>query len=286
MTRLALPSKFNPQAVPGWIAQLGAFLEEAEIHLVLPKDAFFTPAGTSLLASGIARRQSQGKVTSLQAEDPDCDAFRYLQRIDFFESLGVRTDERFSRLASEGRFVSLQRIEEFKKARNLAEAAAEFLERQLPKAPPSVIRGLRFVLEELGANIVQHSGSAETGFGLAQAYPEADRFELAFCDCGIGFLKSLQKNPEFSGRVANDAEAIQLAAEKGLSGVGGRTNMGMGLPLLRDLSDRLGANLWILSGSALWSRYSAVGSRRVTVVQAVSNFPGSWICLEGPIFPN
>jgi hypothetical protein len=56
-------------------------------------------------------------------------------------------------------------------ARRTADALGDVLERELPAAAPSVLRAARFVIEELGANIVQHSGVADTGFGTVRAWP-------------------------------------------------------------------------------------------------------------------
>jgi hypothetical protein len=108
---------------------------------------------------------------------------------------------------------------------------------------------------------------------------------MAFCDAGIGFLASLTRHEEFAGRIEGDADAVQLAVEKGLSSVGGRSNMGMGLGLLMDLSDRLGADLWIVSGTAMWQRRSAAREHRVSIVRAVPCYRGAWICFDAPPFP-
>ncbi len=86
-------------------------------------------------------------------------------------------------------------------------------------------------------------------------------------------------------RVQDDAEAIQLAVEKGLSSVGGRTNMGLGLGVLCDLSDRLGAELWIASGTALWHRRTAPHGLRVATTRKVPALAGAWVCLDAPAMP-
>ena len=139
----------------------------------------------------------------------------------------------------------------------------------------------RFVFEELGVNIVQHSQSSETGFGVLQSFPKT--LEIAFADRGIGFLASLQKNPELAGRVEEEGEALQLALGKGLTGTSApRRNMGMGLGLLQDFSDRLGGELWIASGSATLRRRTLAGVR-TTTVHSNSPWRGSWICLDAQL---
>jgi hypothetical protein len=151
-------------------------------------------------------------------------------------------------------------------------------------ASPTVLDDVARVLEELGANIVQHSGRPDTGFGVALADPAGRGLQFACADGGVGFKASLARNPEFEGRLADDAAAIQLAVQSGVSGVGGRTNAGRGLPMLVDLSDRLRADLWILTGEALWHRFTS-GRERRTTVAIVPPYAGAWICLDAPRLP-
>jgi hypothetical protein len=256
------------------------------LTLVLPREAFLEAAGIVLLASGISARKAAGKKTQLSPEDPQGDALRYLQGIDFFDALGVTLAESFTRQPPDSRFVPIRRIDDPRAARAAADATGDLLEKQLPTASPSVLRSARFVFEELGVNIVQHSGAPQTGFGIAQAYPEKGRFQIAFADSGVGFRSSLARNAELQGRVADDAIAIQLAVEQGLSGIGGsqRSNMGIGLSLLRELSDLVHGNLWIASGTALWHRHTVAG-RRVSSIQSIDPWDGAWVCLDAPVQP-
>ena len=139
---------------------------------------------------------------------------------------------------------------------------------------------VRFVFEELGANVVQHSEAPRTGAGSIAIDDAQHRFELAFADCGIGFLASLQKNPELAGRIADDAEALQLALTPRVSGTGAsRSNMGWGLKALVDLSDLLDGDLHIASGSAMLTRRTRAG-QRTNAIRAIPPWQGTWICLE------
>ena len=166
----------------------------------------------------------------------------------------------------------------------LARAAAEAVERSLhkrfPEISPSVLRMTRSVFEELGANVVDHTGAPETGFGWADVQLTSRRLHLAFADSGIGFSSSLQRNPELAGRVADDAEALQLALTPRVSGTGpSRKNMGWGLKTLVDLSDLLDGDLHIASGSAMLLRRTRAG-QRTNAIRAIPPWQGAWICLE------
>lgn len=248
--------KLDPGEVSQWLDRHAQWLVADNEAVTLEATSTWCPAVAVLLAALRAARRYAGRETRL-SED-------VLDRVE-----------------------TLSPINDLRSARQAAEAAADELERTLPDAAHSVVRATRFLFEELGANIVQHSGSPETGFGTLHASPgeNGGRFQMAFCDAGVGFLASLTRHDEFAGRVADDADALQLAVEKGLSSVGGRTNMGMGLGLMLDLSDRLGADLWIVSGSAMWQRKSAARGHRVSSVRTVPAYQGAWICFDGPGYP-
>ncbi len=251
-----------------------------ELSLSLPQSAFLRPAGIVLLAAGIACRQERQLRTALSPEGGIGDAYRYLQRIDFFTELGVQTSEAFQRHAAVGRFVPLRRMVDLRAAREVAEATSDCIEQQLPDVGPSPLRMARFVFEELGANVVQHSGAPRTGFGMAQAYPQDRQLEIAFADAGIGFRASLQRNPELEGRIEEDGEALQLAIGRAVSGrQPGRTNMGLGLSLLVDFADLLGGELRLASGEALLHRKTTVGIERASLIRSTAGWSGSWICL-------
>ena len=176
----------------------------------------------------------------------------------------------------------LRRIASLAVARSQADATRELLARLVPSIPPSTVRAAQFVFEELAANIVQHSGAAQTGFGMASADPTTKRIQIAFADAGIGFLASLTSNPEFAGRVADDAEAIRLALDKRV-GRGGTGNIGMGLFLLSTFADRLQGDLWIATGDALLVRRAGEGDRRIETFEKTAGWRGAFLCLDAPV---
>jgi hypothetical protein len=171
-------------------------------------------------------------------------------------------------------------IGDLRTARDLADKVADALMEAAPFLSPSIVRLARFVFEELGANVVQHSGLPETGRGFASVDPSSRELELAFADAGVGFRASLQRNPEMAGRIADDAEALQLALSPRVTGTSApRTNLGIGLKALTDFSDLLGGDMWLASGAALLHRKTTAGQRTNTV-SSIPPWQGSWICLE------
>ncbi len=168
-------------------------------------------------------------------------------------------------------------------ARRAADMVADALHARSPAFSPSVVRMVRFVFEELGANVVQHSGAPRTGLGWADVDASGKRFALAFADCGVGFRASLQRNPDLTGRIADDAEALQLALTPRISGTAStRSNMGWGLKALVDMSDLLDAELRIASGAAMLTRKTSA-AQRTNVIREIPPWQGCWIAVEATL---
>jgi len=278
---IVIPKSLWPRQFGDWTSAWDAVAESEALRVVLPAGAFVAPCIVAPLAAVIASRASRSLTTSFRIEDATSDAFRYLQRSDFFRALDVAVDEPFERHEAPS-LVALRRILDTRVARELATDLGDFLEGQLGEKSTSVLRFARFVFEELGANIVQHSRATATGFGLAQAYPTRSRFQFAFADAGVGFLASLQENPELGGRLHEDGEALQIALEPRVSKQG-PGNIGSGLSLLRDFTDRLEGDLLIASGEALLHRRTIGSGARANSVSRIAPWKGAWLCVDAPL---
>ena len=248
---LVLPANLGPSRAADWFRTWAGEARARELRLVLPEPRALGATARVLLASGLAARKQAGLQTELAGAE-----------------------------GSREVLAGLRAVGDLRRAREQADERARELERELEGVAPSPLRMVRFVFEELGANVVQHSAAAETGFGYLQALPAAQGLELAFADAGVGFLASLQRNPELAGRIEDEGEALQLALGKGVSGTSApRRNMGIGLGLLQDFADRLDGELWIASGAALLRRRTT-GGVRTSTVHVIAPWSGSWICLQ------
>ena len=271
--QLSLPRSADPAAVLAWLGTWADALAEPLVELCAPDGSpgRASPALWVALAAGAERRRGLGLPPPTL--DPALPG-------DLHVALRLREPEMAQRGAESSARASA--ITSLHRARELADATANALESVDPPLPPSVVRLARFVYEELGANVVDHSGRVETGFGIVEPQ-ESGRLQLAFAGCGVGFRESVGRNAELAARIADDAEALQLAVASEVSGTGtGRTNMGIGLAQLVRFSDLLDAELWIASGSAVLQRRSVTEGRRVNTIHAIHPWPGAWICLAAP----
>jgi hypothetical protein len=273
MVEFEIDAPLDPGSAPQWFGRWSALADVPELTFVLPKKSLhaFELVLIGALAADRRRRHLESRVDAGSTNNP-------------LAQLLIRASSASTRSAGAGGELALLRpVTDLRTARLLADVAADALSEVNPPLSPSIVRMTRFVFEELGANVIQHSGRPETGYGFVAVDPSRRRLELAFADCGTGFRASLQRNPELEGRVSDDAEALQLALSPRISGTSSpRTNMGVGLKLLVDFSDLMGGDLWLASGSAMLQRKSTAG-QRTNLIRTIAPWRGSWICLDAPL---
>lgn len=119
---------------------------------------------------------------------------------------------------------------------------------------PDAADALRYAMDEICRNVIQHSASPIGGVAIAQHFPDDHRLQVAVCDLGQGVRASLtRRNPELQ----TDMEGLRLALLPHASGAdtagpfGGEQNSGLGLFCASELAWRARGSLWITSGRAL-----------------------------------
>jgi hypothetical protein len=152
---------------------------------------------------------------------------------------------------------------------------------------------LRYVLTELGRNVLQHSWSSIGGVAIAQHFPDDQRLQIAVCDLGRGVLQSLApRHPE----LRTDMEALRLATLPHASGAepagpyGGAENAGIGLFYAREIAWRSGGSMWFCSGNALlgvrgdradlWEERDPAPDR---VYRRIEGWPGTVVVVDFPV---
>jgi anti-sigma regulatory factor (Ser/Thr protein kinase) len=113
---------------------------------------------------------------------------------------------------------------------------------------PATLRAIEIVISEIAGNCFHHASNRPGIRGLvcAQTWPNGNLAQLVMADVGVGIRTSLARNPENHPRLAT-SNAPQLATEYGVTGnpVG---HSGYGLTLARQLMERHGGNLVVVSG--------------------------------------
>ncbi|MCE9595650.1 MAG: hypothetical protein K8S98_15790 [Planctomycetes bacterium] len=275
MTEIRFAVDAEPARVVNELAGLNRVVDGAEVELRLAQSSRERSGALVALAAWFAERVAAGRSTRVEAGPAAAVPAHMLKQLEEGANIGM------SAVGSPAH--EFLRIRDARTAHILADRVVMAIETRNPDFSSSVLRMARFVFEELGVNIVDHSQSTETGFGALTYDDKSKRLELAFADRGVGFYQSLQRNSELAGRVADDGDALQLAVTQGISGSGkARSNMGVGLHQLVQFSDLLGGELWIVSGSAALHRRSAANVR-TNSIHTAGPWRGTWIALDAPV---
>jgi hypothetical protein len=187
-------------------------------------------------------------------------AFKYMQRMNFFNICGIDINESFSRHASSGRFVDIKAIG--KNHRNdtgkLSEEVADCIapdQKDLDDPEETgFYDGISYSVSELINNVIQHSKSY--GFLGAQYYKKDDLTQIVVADIGIGIMQSfIETGSPHASKASTDSKAIELALKAEVSSkthgayaVGGAENAGVGLTLLKDIALNSGGSFLVISG--------------------------------------
>ena len=191
-----------------------------------------------------------------------CPAFKYLQRINFFDTCGVKLEENFTRHSSKGKFVPIEslinaNIEELSTA--IAECIAPELKDEDEPEKLGFFNCIEYSVSELGNNTVQHAKS-HVSYISAQYSEYKDFIRVAIVDDGIGIKESFFANdsPHQEG-IKTHLDAIHKALEPKTSskthlGVWGETvNAGVGLTLLKSIAKKINGTFSIFTGNAYYS---------------------------------
>lgn len=138
------------------------------------------------------------------------------------------------------------------------------------------LSGLKVVLDELYANISDHSKSN----GIAYSYIKYDEAEekvnIAFCDFGVGIKASLASN-----NINVSENVIEYATRKGVSAKTNTHNRGFGLDTVVTSIFDTGNPIRIVSGNELFISYGDYQNFRTWHLNF--EFPGTLIYFDLPI---
>ena len=196
----------------------------------------------------------------------ECRAFGYLQRMDFFERVGLKIPEHFNRHDPGTSFVEIQEV--FPGPARMKDPVATSLAVCLAGTENRLNDALRFseyAVGEVVANCQQHA--MKPGFAAAQYAARTDSVRIGVADYGIGIRESfrLAVSPHYREGMT-DPEALELAMRPWVSSknhlrtgsYGESPNRGIGLKMIRHMvSDSFG-ELFISSGRA-WTHFRNSG---------------------------
>jgi hypothetical protein len=162
------------------------------------------------------------------------DVHDYMTRMRLYRRLGMNVDYPFVEHDPSGRFQELVEIADIGAVNKTSNALAEIVRTQNRAIPVQSINSVCSTLSELIDNVFHHAQSPINAIVCAQTYPLQRSIELAIVDCGRGFRRSLDDNPQYQGSYATASEAIGLAMQRRVT-CSPERNTGEGLYFTREL---------------------------------------------------
>lgn len=185
--------------------------------------------------------------------------YGFLQRMDFFRTIGVKIRETFQRHEPSGRFVP---VREIGASSQVYEASAEIVE-TLRVSDREAANVLRHCIGEVIDNVFVHSASPTHATICAQHFPNACLTQVGIVDTGIGFRASFTDSPTFAAMNLTDRDSITLGLAPyvtskpyvvGIYESAGYGRLGVGLFIVANVLKEIGGRIQIASGNALFHR--------------------------------
>jgi len=146
---------------------------------------------------------------------------------------------------------------------------------------------VRYCVEEIGRNAIQHASSPVGAVAIAQRFPKHGHVQIAVCDAGQGVQRSLKA---YYPELVTDLESLRMAILPRTSGAApptvyggsGDQNQGLGLFFTREIAWRAGGALWLASGTGLLGIQSGKESGSQRVYRTINRWEGTLAVVHLP----
>lgn len=255
--RLRLPSQVYENHLPALLARLADGDMGRPVVLDFAAVRYYIPAAVTAIIAKVRHWKDTGVSYRFEnyRENP---AFRYLQRVNFFQQLGLDLPEDFTRHDPGDAFLPVQEV-----SSAMHEADVSGLALQLARClaagddvpDEDAVHLLKYSTGELILNCKQHSGSV--GYVSAQFAPTRDMARIGIADSGVGILGSFrqQGSPHYRPGM-DDRDGLELALRPLTSSTthirtayGRSPNYGVGLSMLHQLAKQSLGYLFLASGT-------------------------------------
>ena len=263
MDVIKLPPYVFEKELVAFLTTIWKPLNGRTLEIDFSRVKYYIPLAITALLAHIDHAERDGRAVVISGLE-QCEGVRYLQRIDFFNQLGIHLDEDFTRHAPGAAFVPLQEIElgpvtlrNDQIATELAQCVAGNQQNQ----QSDVFQLAEYSLGEVIANVKQHA--EQRGFACAQYVAKRDMARIGIADSGIGISESFRRtgSPKYRPGM-NDLQTLEVAmAAYGSSKAhlttgpyGASANKGVGLTMVRFMVAESYGHFFLASGDAWWYR--------------------------------
>jgi hypothetical protein len=258
MNILRLPAVVYEQNLTRVLSTLATHSEDDQ-PLVLDFGAvrYWMPAAIVALCAMIDSWVAQGREVVFRNHET-CEAFHYLQRIDFFEHLGWKLPEKFNRRDAGTSFVAIEKVELGNVGfHDMIAGKVASVIAGTTDSHDEVFQLIQFSVGEIVANVRQHAG--RHGFISGQYVERRGWARIGIADCGVGILESFRQNnsPHYREGMT-DLDALKKAMQPWVSSrnhlrigpYGESPNRGIGLKMILRMCIESGGQMLVLSGDS------------------------------------
>lgn len=258
---IKLPSRVYENNYKDYLKLISEGNGHSHIRIDFQDVTYLTPLTTIFLITKIYEWNKSSQVVDF-INFTTCNAFKYLQRMNFFSLCGITLDEDFLRHSSKGKFVEIKSVRNSdigELSTEIAECIAPELKDEIDSKKLGFFNCIEYSISELGNNIVQHAQSTNS-FVNAQYTEYKDLIRVAIIDNGIGIKESFFVNnsphKDFINShldAINKALEIETSSKTHLNIWGESSNAGVGLTLLKSIAEKIQGDFIIFSGNGYYS---------------------------------
>jgi len=202
------------------------------------------PVVLSMVAAlGLAVSKSNIQVEKLEATSK-----HYLERMNLFKFLGIKSDIKITEHEAAGRFIPVTQI-------TSSQELTKFITEMIPllHLDPKHVDPIRYIVSELVRNVIEHAQSKHGAILCAQYYKKSNTIRIGIADTGVGIKETINR----AHNAPTNLDAIHLALMPGITGTtrregGTEYNAGAGLFFIKSIAQVNRDFFMVYSGDAMY----------------------------------
>ncbi|MBS3175977.1 sensor histidine kinase [Candidatus Woesearchaeota archaeon] len=199
--------------------------------------------------------------TNIHCEKLEATSRHYLERMNLFKFLKIKSEIKITPHEAAGRFIPLTQI-------TSSDGLTKFITEMIPllHLEPKQAEPIRYVISELVRNVLEHSESKYGAILAAQYYKKSNTIRIGIVDTGVGIKKTINR----AYPTKTHLEAIRLALMPGITGTtpkegGTEYNAGAGLFFIKSIATVNRDFFMIYSGNAMYKLLKSKRQKHLTL---------------------
>ena len=186
--------------------------------------------------------------SNIQVEKLEATSKHYLERMNLFQFLGIKSDIKITEHEAAGRFIPVTQI-------TSSQELTKFITEMIPllHLDPKHVDPIRYIVSELVRNVIEHAQSKHGAILCAQYYKKSNTIRIGIADTGVGIKETINR----AHNAPTNLDAIHLALMPGITGTtrregGTEYNAGAGLFFIKSIAQVNRDFFMVYSGDAMY----------------------------------